>query len=72
MGRVYHHEIGKRHTLKMSSATILKGKEISAVGTNEAYREGDVLQVAPGEPLPPGFEDEVQKIPQIQVSYQLR
>lgn len=57
MGRVYHHEIGKRHTGKMQ------------VAGNSHYTSVEpepTLQVAPGEPLPPGFE-EMERVAQIQV-----
>ncbi|KAK4873891.1 hypothetical protein RN001_013251 [Aquatica leii] len=53
MGLVYHHEIGKRHSSNMQNA-----------GTY-AF-ESDLLQVAPGEPVPPGVDEEVEKIAQIQ------
>lgn len=55
MGRVYHHEIGKRHTNNMANS----GKH--AFATEEA------LQIAPGEPIPPGFEGEIKKVAMIQV-----
>lgn len=59
MGRVYHHEIGKRHTHNMSAPGIaLPSATISAEPT---------MYVAPGEPVPPGFEGEVEKTAQIQV-----
>ncbi|KAF5288762.1 hypothetical protein FQA39_LY15253 [Lamprigera yunnana] len=54
MGRVYHHEIGKRHTNNMQNAT-RRGHDAEVT-----------LQVAPGEPIPPGVETEVEKVAQIQ------
>lgn len=78
MGRVYHHEIGKRHTSNMSI-----GME-NAAGRNNRHASGGggggggnasaqqseappTLHVAPGEPVPPGFEGEVEKVCEIQV-----
>lgn len=60
MGRVYHHEIGKRHStnatnLSRRGAPVLVGQSAPCV--------------AAGEPVPPGFEGEMQKVCQIQVSY---
>ncbi|KAK4873888.1 hypothetical protein RN001_013248 [Aquatica leii] len=53
MGRVYHHEIGKRHTSNVQN------------GGNYAS-DAELLQVAPGEPVPPGIDGEVEKVAQIQ------
>ncbi|KAF5296408.1 hypothetical protein FQR65_LT01395 [Abscondita terminalis] len=53
MGRVYHHEIGKRHSSNMQNAG------------SHPY-DMDSLHVAPGEPIPPGVEGEVEKVAQIQ------
>lgn len=58
MGRVYHHEIGKRHSTNVSNVS----KRGSAVLVGQP-----VLHVAAGEPVPPGFEGEMQKTCQIQV-----
>ncbi|KAK9743961.1 hypothetical protein QE152_g8182 [Popillia japonica] len=57
MGRVYHHEIGKRHSTNV--ANLSKRGVTTLVGQ-------PVLHVAAGEPVPPGFEGEVPKTCQIQ------
>ncbi|KAK5641720.1 hypothetical protein RI129_010267 [Pyrocoelia pectoralis] len=54
MGRVYHHEIGKRHT-----------NNVQAPSSHPTFDE-PLLQVAPGEPIPPGVENEIQKVAEIQ------
>lgn len=59
MGRVYHHEIGKRHTSRLSAPEPTAGP---APTTTEP-----VIQIAPGEPVPPGFEGEIEKVAEIQV-----
>lgn len=64
MGRVYHHEIGKRHTSRLQMGHKWQQQGPSAAPFEE---EGDI-QVAPGEPVPPGFEGKVQKVAEIQVS----
>lgn len=67
MGRVFHHEIGKRHTMKMAMVTIVKGEEnLNSINPNENVGDQEIMHFAPGEPLPPGFEDDIQKISQIQ------
>lgn len=82
MGRVYHHEIGKRHTSNMS--VVMDGgrsgrhqqqqqqqqqlqQQVSLIGPVQPEQPSVQLQVAPGEPVPPGFEGEVEKVCEIQV-----
>ncbi|XP_022916412.2 uncharacterized protein CG7065-like isoform X1 [Onthophagus taurus] len=58
MGRVYHHEIGKRHTSNtQNSAKRLRHGVVA---------EQPPVLIAPGEPVPPGFEGDIQKVAQIQ------
>ncbi|KRT81020.1 hypothetical protein AMK59_6239 [Oryctes borbonicus] len=57
MGRVYHHEIGKRHSTNVAN--------LSKRGVSVLVGQ-PVLHVAAGEPVPPGFEGELQKTCQIQ------
>lgn len=59
MGRVYHHEIGKRHTHNMSAP--------GAVVATHTIAAEPTMYIAPGEPVPPGFEGEIEKTAQIQV-----
>uniref|UniRef100_A0A1Y1N0Y5 Uncharacterized protein n=2 Tax=Photinus pyralis TaxID=7054 RepID=A0A1Y1N0Y5_PHOPY len=54
MGHVYHHEIGKRHTNNMQAPL------------SHSSFDDSPLQVAPGEPVPPGVESEIQKVAEIQ------
>lgn len=71
MGRVYHHEIGKRHTSNLSSRDEDGGGgKHQAGGAQQQPQEPIVtVQVAPGEPVPPGFEGEVEKVCEIQVRW---
>lgn len=61
MGRVYHHEIGKRHTSRLQLGQKMQGDAIP-------FEDEADIQVAPGEPVPPGFEGKVQKVAEIQVN----
>lgn len=69
MGRVYHHEIGKRHTSNMSM--VMDGgrnrQQQQQQQTTTVHQESPAVRVAPGEPVPPGFEGEVEKVCEIQV-----
>lgn len=78
MGRVYHHEIGKRHTSNMSlgmdggrsgrhQQQQQQQQQVSLIGPVQPEQPSVQLQVAPGEPVPPGFEGEVEKVCEIQV-----
>lgn len=64
MGRVYHHEIGKRHTSRLQMGQKMQQMQ----GGSLSFDDENDLQVAPGEPVPPGFEGKVQKVAEIQVS----
>lgn len=71
MGRVYHHEIGKRHTSNMSNCQdfgrgVVNQQQAAMVASSTIQQE-PVVHVAPGEPVPPGFEGEVEKVCEIQV-----
>lgn len=61
MGRVYHHEIGKRHRLNTQNS--------AKRGRPGIVAEQPPILVNAGEPVPPGFEGESQKIAQIQVFF---
>lgn len=63
MGRVYQHEMGRRHTISIS---YLSSKNKGNQPPGNEPDEINSIQVAPGEPLPPGFEGEVPKVSQIQ------
>ncbi|XP_030764258.1 uncharacterized protein CG7065-like isoform X2 [Sitophilus oryzae] len=63
MGRVYQHELGRRHSINMHVTNRHLEKEKDA----EPSDEGKVIiEVAPGEPVPPGMEGEVTRQAQIQ------
>lgn len=55
MGRVYQHELGRRHTLNMQAT--YGRKRIESEEETHVPEENAILEVAPGEPVPPGFED---------------
>lgn len=64
MGRVYQHEIGRRHTLNITlNAKYTSKPQTSGPGLGVEHP----INVAPGEPVPPGFENDVAKEAQIQV-----
>lgn len=70
MGRVYHHEIGKRHTSNMSiGLEHSRNSRQQQIASGNVQQEIPAVQVAPGEPVPPGFEGEVEKVCEIQVLY---
>ncbi|KAJ8959104.1 hypothetical protein NQ318_022361 [Aromia moschata] len=64
MGRVYQHEIGKRHTLNLS----LNSRHAEKLPKDDSPNEQApiALEIAPGEPVPPGFEGEIGRVAQIQ------
>lgn len=62
MGRVYQHEIGKRHSSKLQQAQKMQHSQ------GIPSEDDTTLQIAPGEPLPPGYEGKVQKVTAIEVS----
>lgn len=55
MGRVYQHELGRRHTLNMQAT--FGRKRVESEDETQVPEQNAVLEVAPGEPVPPGFED---------------
>lgn len=55
MGRVYQHELGRRHSLNMQAT--FGRKRIESEEETLVSEENAILEVAPGEPVPPGFED---------------
>lgn len=60
MGRVYHHETGRRHKHQMS----VHGNGEPQQPNGEKPGAGEkqqVMEIAPGEPVPPGFEGEITK-----------
>lgn len=65
MGRVFQHEVGRRHTLNLAN----QKKNIDKLQKDDekVYEEAESIAVAPGEPVPPGFEEEYNKVTQIQV-----
>lgn len=67
MGRVYQHEIGKRHTNNLEERGTIQAQP-QLVSTEE---EQTTIQIAPGEPVPPGFEGEIEKVCEIQVSIEV-
>lgn len=68
MGRVYQHEMGRRHSINMTSAVSRPGhREFKDLPMES--EETPQLELAVGEPLPPGFEGEVTRKAQIQVTF---
>ncbi|VEN35026.1 unnamed protein product [Callosobruchus maculatus] len=66
LGKVFQHEIGKRHTFNLAACNydnkIDKGEEESSRRDEDDEPATQMtVDVAPGEPLPPGFENEVQE-----------
>lgn len=84
MGRMFHHETGKRHTQQISKLDPRRNKDRYAKDDKleeekPAVKEEETLfskmgsgldqakiNVAPGEPVPPGEETEATKVAQIQ------
>lgn len=64
MGRVFQHEIGKRHTQNIAN----NNRHMERRQKEETRDEPEVMDIAPGEPAPPGFE-EISRTSQIQVSF---
>lgn len=62
MGRVFQHEIGRRHTQNITSYN----RNTENRTQEERRDESEVMEIAPGEPAPPGFEE--IRTSQIQVS----
>lgn len=62
MGRVFQHEIGKRHTQNIAN----NNRRVDRKQKEEIRDEPESMDIAPGEPAPPGFE-EISKTSQIQV-----
>lgn len=62
MGFVFHHETGKRHAVALGNQN---QDRITSVHDNDESPLS--IQIAPGEPVPPGFEGQVEKIALIQV-----
>lgn len=65
MGRIFTHEMGRRHTFNLNANG--GGPELRK---EDEKKEEDVeIEIAPGEPAPPGFEEEaVRQSTLIQVS----
>lgn len=66
MGRVYQHEIGKRHTSNLAARGTIQAQPQMVTSEEE-----QTIQIAPGEPVPPGFEGEIVKLCEIQVSIEV-
>lgn len=66
MGRVFQHEIGKRHLLNLSKHN-KRSADKQQRDEEKVYEEPEPISIAPGEPAPPGFEDEINRVAQIQV-----
>ncbi|RZC41383.1 hypothetical protein BDFB_002023 [Asbolus verrucosus] len=60
MGWVFHHETGKRHTMALGS------QSHERFPMPQETEEQPTIQIAPGEPVPPGFEGQIEKIALIQ------
>lgn len=61
MGWVFHHENGKRHSMALGNQNPERFPSLSEVD------ETPTIQIAPGEPVPPGFEGQIEKVALIQV-----
>ncbi|XP_050297919.1 uncharacterized protein CG7065-like isoform X2 [Anthonomus grandis grandis] len=61
MGRVYQHEIGRRHTQNIAalSGDVPESTKKEITETKEEF--SSPIEVAPGEPVPPGFEGELNR-----------
>ncbi|XP_060523049.1 uncharacterized protein CG7065-like isoform X2 [Cylas formicarius] len=55
MGRVYQHELGRRHTTVMQ----ITNRHLQKKDVAEKIDDSVHIEIAPGEPAPPGFEGEV-------------
>ncbi|XP_023015963.2 uncharacterized protein CG7065 isoform X1 [Leptinotarsa decemlineata] len=62
MGRVFQHEVGKRHNQSLATTN----RHFETQRQEEPAEEVVSLEIAPGEPVPPGFEEEVGRSSQIQ------
>lgn len=62
MGFVFHHETGKRHAVALGNQN--PERTSSLQDSDESPLS---IQIAPGEPVPPGFEGQVEKVALIQV-----
>ncbi|XP_068914350.1 uncharacterized protein CG7065-like isoform X2 [Tenebrio molitor] len=60
MGWVFHHETGKRHTMALGNQSQDRFPSVQEV------EETPSIQIAPGEPVPPGFEGQIEKVALIQ------
>ncbi|XP_063916006.1 uncharacterized protein CG7065-like isoform X2 [Zophobas morio] len=60
MGWVFHHENGKRHSMALGNQNPERFPSLSEVD------ETPTIQIAPGEPVPPGFEGQIEKVALIQ------
>lgn len=58
MGNVYNHEVGKRHVNNLTQS--------SNEGT-KSNTDASNVDLAPGEPVPPGLETDVLRTTKIQV-----
>lgn len=63
MGRVFQHEFGKRHSQNLANTN----RHLERKQKEEINDDPELVDVAPGEPAPPGFED-VARTCQIQVT----
>ncbi|KAL1489168.1 hypothetical protein ABEB36_014107 [Hypothenemus hampei] len=68
MGRVYQHELGRRHCQNMSATYGRKRIDDDNTNDQRSVINDSVtrVDVAPGEPVPPGFEGEINRKAQIQ------
>lgn len=64
MGRVFQHEVGKRHSQNIANTN----RHMDKRQKEESRDESEVMDIAPGEPAPPGFE-EISRNSQIQVGF---
>lgn len=66
MGRTYHHENGRRHKTQMSVMNGGSSNIESESKSSELQPAKQAMEIAPGEPVPPGFEQEMVKEAEIQ------
>ncbi|EFA08005.2 uncharacterized protein CG7065 homolog isoform X1 [Tribolium castaneum] len=62
MGWVFHHETGKRHSLALGK----QNQDQDRLTSSQDVEETPTIQIAPGEPVPPGFEGEIERVALIQ------
>lgn len=62
MGRVFQHENGRRHNQNIAN----NNRHMENRPKEEKRDEPEVMDIAPGEPAPPGFE-EMGRVSMIQV-----